>query len=258
MVPFRRLLRGCPAQPAGLPARTIRGRTALPPLPAAVDTATVEPGATRTQLLAVAAGLELARQGRDLLARKRDALLREFRTSADVVLADSEALERAAAEAATRLRVTQAVEGPQPVQSAALAATGEVAVDVERVSVMGVEVPQIDRKPVGRSPDRRGFGLATTSARVDAVAEAFEVELDRLLDVAAAELRVRRLATEIRTTTRRVNALDHVVIVRLRHRHRAIRLALEEREREDHFRLHRAKQLQARRRARIPEQGPRR
>jgi len=207
----------------------------------------VEPGATRTHLLAVAAQLRLAAQGRDVLAQKRDALLREFRRSADVVLADSGALERSAAEAATRLGWAEALDGPEKLRSAAVAAAGEVVLDVGSVSVMGVEVPQIDRKPVGRPGDARGFALSTTSSRVDAVAEAFEVELDRLLDVAAAELRVRRLATEIRTTTRRVNALDHVVIVRLRHRHRAIRMALEEREREDHFRLHRAKQLRARR-----------
>src|SRR6266540_323125 len=167
-----------------------QGQRLFRPARARVEIAYVEPGATRTHLLAVAAQLRLAAQGRDVLAQKRDALLREFRRSADVVLADSGALERSAAEAATRLGWAEALDGPERLRSAAVAAAGEVVLDVGSVSVMGVEVPQIDRKPVGRPRDGRGFALSTTSSRVDGVAEAFEVELDRLLDVAAAELRV--------------------------------------------------------------------
>ena len=63
--------------------------------------------------------------------------------------------------------------------------------------------------------------------------------LDRLLDVAALELSVRRLANEIARTTRRMNALEHVVVPRLEAERARIALVLEEREMEDRVRLRR-------------------
>jgi V/A-type H+-transporting ATPase subunit D len=69
--------------------------------------------------------------------------------------------------------------------------------------------------------------------------------LELVVHVAADELRLRRLAAEIGTTTRRVNALDHVLIPALEERYRQVRATLDEREREDHFRLRRVKALLA-------------
>jgi V/A-type H+-transporting ATPase subunit D len=55
-------------------------------------------------------------------------------------------------------------------------------------------------------------------------------------------MRVRRLAEEIGRTTRRVNALDNVLLPRLAAELGYIQMVLEEREREDLFRLKRVKQ----------------
>ncbi len=54
-------------------------------------------------------------------------------------------------------------------------------------------------------------------------------------------MRLRRLAEEIGRTTRRVNALDNVLIPRLETEHNYIQMVLEERAREDLFRLKRVK-----------------
>ena len=69
-------------------------------------------------------------------------------------------------------------------------------------------------------------------------------------DVAAAELSLRRLAEEISRTTRRVNALEHVVVPRLERERDAIAMVLAERELEDRVRLRRARAAGHRRRAR--------
>ena len=206
--------------------------------------------ATRTELLATRARIGLATQGRDLLVDKRNQLMREFHRSAGAVLAGSDELERAAADAARRLSWAEALDGPEQVRSASLAAGGDVFLETGVVNVMGVKVPVIERRAVGRPLTGRGYGLSSTDARVDGVADAFEAELDLLVDLAAGELRVRRLAREIGATTRRVNALEQVLIPRLRHQQRRIALVLEEREREDHFRLGRAKQHRSARAAR--------
>ena len=199
-------------------------------------------GATRTELLARRAQIGLARQGRDLLQDKREQLLTEFRATARVVLAGSDALEAAGAEARRTLEWAQAHDGPDAVASAGLAAGGQVSVAAGVTSIMGVKVPDISYGPVGRFCTGRGYSLAATSPRIDAVAERFEAELELLLRVAADEVRLRRLAAEIGTTTRRVNALEHVVIPRLIAERNRIEGVLEEREREEHFRLKRVQQ----------------
>ncbi|HET6947590.1 MAG TPA: V-type ATP synthase subunit D, partial [bacterium] len=63
-----------------------------------------------------------------------------------------------------------------------------------------------------------------------------------ILEVAATEIRLRKIGEEIKKTTRRVNALEQVVIPRLRGEIRFITAVLEQRAREDIFRLKRIKQ----------------
>ncbi|MCS6843085.1 MAG: V-type ATP synthase subunit D [Caldilineales bacterium] len=202
---------------------------------------------TRMELLARRSQLELAAQGRDLLKEKRNALLKELRKVADLVMTSSEVLERAAAESARLLAQAEALDGPEAVRSAALAAAADLSLQVRTVTVMGVTVPEIEHQPVTRSLTARGYSLDSTSARIDAVAESFERQLDLLLELATSELRLRRLAVEVGKTTRRVNALEHVLIPRLRRQIALIEMALEEREREDHVRLKRVKARLARR-----------
>ena len=61
------------------------------------------------------------------------------------------------------------------------------------------------------------------------------------IELADREMRLRRLAEEIGRTTRRVNALENILIPRLQTQLDYIQMILEEREREDLFRLKRVK-----------------
>lgn len=206
------------------------------------------PSPSRMALLALKAQLALAIQGRDLLHKKRRALMQEFMKIAERVMVSSDELERVAAEARRALAMAEAIEGREVVQSASFAARGEISLTVEGANVMGVPVPVIERKPLVRPPLDRGYSLVGTSARLDQVAERFEAELDLLLEVAASELRLRRLADELQRTSRRVNALDTLLIPDLCAGRDYIQMILEEREREDRFRLKRVKRrLQQRR-----------
>jgi V/A-type H+-transporting ATPase subunit D len=132
------------------------------------------------------------------------------------------------------------------VESAALAAQGEIEVSLRTRSVAGVPIVEIEKEPVARARTDRGYSLAATSARLDEVAERFEAVLDRLLELAVLELSVRRLADEIARTTRRMNALEHVVVPRLESERAHIALVLEEREMEDRVRLRRMRSRGAR------------
>lgn len=197
--------------------------------------------ATRSELLARRGQIELAKGGRDLLREKRAALMREFDRLGRNAVAAMQNLEERAAEARSTLGEAVALDGPEAVGSAALAATGDVAVALSSKSVAGVWIVELEHGPVGRSRLDRGYSLAATTPRIDGVAEGFESIVEDLLDFVAVELSLRRLAEEITRTTRRINALEHVVVPRLAKERDYIELVLNERELEDRGRLLRAK-----------------
>jgi V/A-type H+/Na+-transporting ATPase subunit D len=197
--------------------------------------------ATRSELLARRLRIALATQGRDLLKDKRAALLVEFGRLSTGVLEAVETLGRRAAESAGALSNAVAFDGPEAVGSAATAASGEIATCLSPKIVAGVSVVELEHDRVSRARTARGYSLAATTPRIDVAAASFERQLDLLLDVAASELSLRRLAGEIARTTRRVNALEHVVVPRLERERNAIAIVLAERELEDRIRLRRAR-----------------
>lgn len=196
---------------------------------------------TRAELLQKKTQISLARQGRDLLKEKRNALMRELMRTAEQAIRRGEELERRVGQADAALAIAEAIDGPEAVQSAALAARGQLALDVRAVNLMGVSVPRIEQKSVARGPLDRGYSLPAVSSRIEATAEAFEILIDLVIALAESEMRLRRLAEEIGRTTRRVNALENVLIPRLEAERSYIQMVLEEREREDLFRLKRVK-----------------
>jgi V/A-type H+-transporting ATPase subunit D len=208
--------------------------------------------ATRIELLARKGQIALAGQARDLLEKKRTALMRELLREADTVMERSDELQRAAAGACRALARAEAVAGPEAVQSAALAARDRLPLGMETVNVMGIKVPHIEQKSVARSLLDRGYAISGTSVTVDETAVAFEAEVDAIIRLAEHELRLARLAAEIRRTTRRLNALDHLLIPKLEAERSHIQMALDERERSEHFRLKLAKRLLDRRHGRLP------
>ena len=197
--------------------------------------------ATRAELLAKKNQIALARQGRDLLKEKRNALLQELVRTAEQVVRSGEELEVNAGRATVALALAEAIDGSEAIRSAAFAAQGQLMLEVTGVNIMGVPVPFIEQKSVTRGPLDRGYSLPSVSSRVDATAEAFESLVDLTIELADSEMRLRRLAEEIGRATRRVNALDNVLIPRFETQRDYIQMMLEEREREDLFRLKRVK-----------------
>jgi V/A-type H+-transporting ATPase subunit D len=198
---------------------------------------------TRMELLARKSLLELAWQGYELLERKRAALMQEMMRVVDTVMADADALQRAADVARFALARAEAIAGTEAICSAALVTRQELPLQVESVNVMGVKVPRIEQRRVSRSMLERGYAITGTSLTVDETATAFEAEIDAIINMAESELRLKRLVSEIQRTLRRINALEHLLIPRLETERKYIQTVLDERERSDHFRLKMAKRL---------------
>jgi V/A-type H+-transporting ATPase subunit D len=201
--------------------------------------------ATRSELLARRSQIALANLGLDLLKEKRDALRSEFIRLSGSLLEAMGSLDERCGEGRRELSNAVALDGPEMVGSAAFAAIAEVEVGLSARNVAGVSIVEVDKPALRRPATDRGYSLRATTARVDGVAEAFESQLDLLLDVVARELSLRRLAEAITLTTRRMNALEVVVIPRLEAERDSIELMLDEREREDRVRLMRARQTSA-------------
>ena len=192
---------------------------------------------TRMELLARKEQISLAKQGRDLLEQKRSALLKEFLHMADTVIERSDVLQSAASVAQLSLARAEAMAGTEAVLSAALASRDELPLEVTTTSVMGIRVPHIEQKRVSRSILGRGYSITGASITIDEAAAAFEAEIDAIIQLAETELRLTRLAAEIQRTSRRLNALDNLLIPRLEAERDFIQMSLDERERSDHFRL---------------------
>jgi len=203
---------------------------------------------TRMELLALKAQISLARQGRDLLEEKRSALMKEYFQIANTIMQRTDLLTQAAASARKALARAEAMAGSEAIRSAALASRAELPLDMTTTSVMGVKVPHIEQKRVSRSILERGYSIVGTSITIDETATAFEAEVDAIIGLAESELRFARLAAEIRRTSRRLNALDHLLIPSLEADRDFIQMSLDERERADHFRLKLMKKILERKR----------
>jgi V/A-type H+-transporting ATPase subunit D len=198
---------------------------------------------TRMELMKTKAQIKLAEQGRDLLREKMDALIQEFFKILTTVSNSREELEQVSRSADFALLIAQAVDDPITLKSASFATRKAITVDIRGKNIMGVPVPVIEKKRISKSTLERGYGIISTSSRIDETAERFEAELDLLIELAETETAMRRLGAEIQMNRRRVNALEQILIPELKNQAKYIKNAIEEREREDLFRLKKVKTI---------------
>ena len=197
--------------------------------------------ATRTELLSRRAQIRLATQGAQLLRGKREALVREFLTQLSAFNQARDSMRKSLLRAKRALIRALSLDGPEAVASAGLAAVGGVTVELAERNIWGVRVVDVTTAWDGRSAGERRYSPLGTSARVDESAERFEDVLAEIVRVAPLDRKMRRLAEEIRKTSRRVNALEQRLLPDLQEQVQFIRATLDQREREDVFRLKRLK-----------------
>lgn len=189
---------------------------------------------TRSNLIRVKKDLRFAREGYEILDRKREALTSELvrvAKEADAVQKEVWALLETAYSAAGKARL---VMGSDHVEWAALAVNKTVDVHLRLRGIMGVAIPQIEAH--GEPPELL-YSPGDTAAVLDEASTAFRDVLLRIPQLAMLTTTVWRLANELRKTQRRVNALQHIFIPAYEATVAFIVSSLEEREREETFRL---------------------
>ncbi|MGM5485056.1 MAG: V-type ATP synthase subunit D [Nanobdellota archaeon] len=190
--------------------------------------------ATRMELLARKKKIKLASKGHKLLKQKRDALISEFFTLVDKVKKKRKEVEKELEESYRSLIMAQAVDGVEEVKRAADSAKEIPDVKETRKTVMGVRVPQYDIELEDYNPS---YSMISTSTQLDTAASNFNNALKNLLKLAEMEKSVELLSEEIKKTKRKVNALERVMLPRLREDVTYITMRLEEMERENFSRL---------------------
>ncbi len=200
---------------------------------------------TRMNLLLRRNQVSLAHQGVELLKRKRDALIADFFQMVRQAMDKRKWLEALSREAYLYLSLSEAYSGPDLLKVLGNLGKREIAVEIQTKNIWGVKVPEINSPPIKRSIFERGWNPQWQSVYTIRTAHCFENLIENLLDIAGDEIKIRKMGMEIKKVTRRVNALEQVVIPRLRNEISFIKSVLEQREREDIFRLKRLKQKRA-------------
>ncbi|MDD5555874.1 MAG: V-type ATP synthase subunit D [bacterium] len=187
---------------------------------------------TKSNLLETRAGLAFAREGRELLSRKRDILVAELLGLAASAAAAQRRLEEALAAAYAALGEALRASGLRAVGEASRAVASVIETEIGERKVMGVPLPEVRSSVSGAPPF---YAPRPVSFWVDEAQRRFAA-LVGLLD-AAAETRagVHRLAREVRKTVRRVNALEKIYIPDYEETLHYIGDALEESDREAFF-----------------------
>ncbi len=197
---------------------------------------------TRMELLWLRRREKLAEKGHDLLREKRDALIAEFLDVVSEVRGARKEAEDKLKESFDYLIIAQAGLGVEEVRQLSLMTPQEITLDFSSRSIMGVSVPILElQKELTRNVTDRGYGFMDSSAAVDKCARSFEEALEKLIKLAELEEAVRNLAGEVEKTKRRVNALEYVMIPRLKATRKYIQMRLEEMERENFTRLKKIK-----------------
>ncbi len=214
--------------------------------------------ATRDELLRTRRDLKTAREGKEILEKKKEALLgrflqmvRQYKGKREALLKDIKALK-------DLLALTKAREGSVTVRSLALATAQTVELDVSMDNVMGTKIFHMRHPRLRRDLLSRGYNPASISSRIEAVAATAERLLDRMLDIAHLEHNLKTVGKEMGALNRKINALEETIIPELQAKLRYIQDALEQAEREEIFRLKMIKRVQERKAQPQPEpaQGP--
>lgn len=189
---------------------------------------------TRTNLIRLKKELRFAKEGYEILDRKREALTSELVSvakEADAVQKEVWALLQRAYDGMEKARL---IMGSDHVEWASLAVNKTVDVKLKLRGIMGVAIPSIEARG---EPPKLLYSPDGTAAVLDEASTAFRDVLLRIPQLAMLTATVWRLANELRKTQRRVNALQHIFIPQYKDQIDFIVSSLEEREREETFRL---------------------
>ena len=184
---------------------------------------------TKTNLLRIRHELEFARLGHELLDQKRNILVIELLNLVDQAVDIQERVVKALEEAYRTLEQAVLRMGKLRVSNLASAVNIRAEIELKTRRVMGVRLPVVDTSFTEHPPY---FSPLGTSFWIDNSLEEFKEALQLMGRLAELKISIIRLATEVRKTIRKVNALEKIAIPDLEQTVYFIQNRLEENERD--------------------------
>lgn len=176
----------------------------------------------------------LASRGHRLLSQKRDEICRQLVSIAAAIKPLRDRVETELLETTRRFMMARSTMEPEDMRAAIEIPTKKFSLAITFASIMSVKVPQLAKEIAG---DIICYGFSSTSGELDIALRALERAFDSLIELAEKEKQAQLLATELQTTRRRVNVLEHVVIPELQETIKYIYNKLGEAERDNTSRL---------------------
>lgn len=187
---------------------------------------------TKSNLLKMKEQLTISQDGYELLEQKREILVMELMHMVEQVKLLEQQMDKVIASAYPALRNMLMAAGGDRIEAVAKSVQYDFTIREKSVTIGGMKFSSIDVQ----LPERQLFySFMGTLADSDKVMVDFFELLNLLTQMASIRTIVWRLASEVKKTQRRVNALDKMVIPQTRETKKYIESVLEERERDNVF-----------------------
>ena len=189
---------------------------------------------TKGNLMLAKNSLALARQGYDLMDKKRNILIRELMDPIEEARTIQEEIDSTFTYAYQCLQRANIENGISMVEQLAYTVPIENSITIQTRSIMGTEIPHVKYVPDAGQPT---YAFSTTKESIDIAREAFRKVKDLTIKLSMVENAAYRLASNIKKTQKRANALQNITIPMYSNLVYSITNALEEKEREEFTRL---------------------
>ena len=189
---------------------------------------------TKGNLMLAKNSLALARQGYELMDKKRNILIRELMDLIDQARSIQEEIDSTFTYAYQCLQKANIENGISLVSQIAYTVPIEDSIVIQTRSIMGTEIPHVKYIPDAGKPT---YAFSTTHESIDKAREAFRKVKELTIKLSMVENAAYRLASDIKKTQKRANALQNITIPLYSSLVYTITNALEEKDREDFTRL---------------------
>lgn len=189
---------------------------------------------TKGNLMLAKNSLALAKQGYDLMDKKRNILIRELMDLIDEARDIQDEIDSTFTYAYQCLQRANIEHGINIVSQLAYTVPIENSITIQTRSIMGTEIPHVKYTPGSKTPT---YSFSTTRESIDIATEAFRKVKDLTVKLSMVENAAYRLASNIKKTQKRANALQNITIPMYTQLVYNITNALEEKEREEFTRL---------------------
>ena len=196
---------------------------------------------TKGNLILAKNSLALANQGFDLMDKKRNILIRELMDLIDQARDIQSQIDSTFSKAYAALQIANMEIGINQVQTISYSVPVENSIHIKTRSIMGTEIPLVEADPVNPLPT---YAFYSTRESLDEARLAFEKVKALTIRLSMIENSAYRLATNIKKTQKRANALKNITIPHYEQLTGDITNALEEKEREEFTRLKVIKRMQ--------------